>query len=159
MTVVLLFWEGLDDAQDTWLPVSRSIEDAPTGLRRAFKMPRLFLRSSLVIAALSETTDSTGLARIHDHAHHLCERIGASNCSARSRLYDDKELKDEHNDDRSGMFARGIRGGGRRRNRACSVSMHEGVDLQAKLVSTSFRALCFPGIQDHRVLYFSQSVM
>jgi len=35
--VVLVQWEGLDDAEGTWEPVSRIMEDAPTVLRRALK--------------------------------------------------------------------------------------------------------------------------
>ena len=35
--VVLVQWEGLDDAEETWEPVSRVLEDAPTVLRRELR--------------------------------------------------------------------------------------------------------------------------
>ena len=35
--VVLVQWEGLDDEEATWEPVSRVLEDAPTVLRRELR--------------------------------------------------------------------------------------------------------------------------
>lgn len=108
-------------------------------------LPQLSPRSSAAAAALSEAASSVMPAR--HHGHHLRERGASRNYSAyRSRQYHDEHGEEEEEDEERSPFGGSTRAVNRRRNRPRSVSMPEGMELQATRVrivwKEAFALLC-----------------
>lgn len=101
-------------------------------------LPQLSPRSSAAVAALSEAATSAMPAR--HHGHHLRERGSSRGYSAyRSRQYHDEDGEEEEEDEERSGFGGSARAVNRRRNRPRSVSMPEGMELQATRVRMAWK--------------------